>query len=261
MSTDSKDFFERVLNVLQNSQSNFDLIRCVPESINKPNDMAYLTKNTEGIRSRAQDNILEDFQDRSRLNRERRQLIGLMGDSIVRTFAETPEQTITSADAIIAQLEEAQRKVCSSLELKFSEYLADSLYGSHLERISSGCMSFPMKKEKLHVHQGVLEFSVSFDYYDEFVRQRKATPAVKRAPKLKVGDEVTWEFWVEGIRERTASIAIKYLSENSFLLRDSFVVDGLDIRQQNPYTKVGKVVLVRRADVVNGGHKIVYSNG
>lgn len=48
MSTDSKDFFEGVLEELMISQSSFDLIRRVPESINKPNDMAYLTKNTEG---------------------------------------------------------------------------------------------------------------------------------------------------------------------------------------------------------------------
>lgn len=224
--------------------------------INKPNDMACLTKNTEGIRSRAQDNSLED----SRLNRERRQLIGLVGDSIARTFAEMPDQKITSADAIIAQLEAAKRKVCSSLELKLSDYLADALYGSHFERIYSGYMRYPVvNKEKLDVHQGVLEFSVGFNY-DALVRMRKVAPALKRPPQLKVGDEVTWEFCVEGIRERTTSIAIKSLSENSFLLRDSFVVDGRDIRQQNPYTKVGKVVMVRRADVVNGGHKIIYSN-
>jgi hypothetical protein len=86
-------------------------------------------------------------------------------------------------------------------------------------------------------------------------------PSVKQIPKLLVGDEITWEFYVEGYTEKSVSIAIKSLDARSLMLRDGFIVDGISICRQSPYTKVGKVVLVRRADVVNGGHKIVYSNG
>ena len=282
MSADNKAFFERALKTLS-SQPNFDLLRCKPESTNSALDAAvcrpdHPSFNVQAFNGQSSLNIrgpepvvpgysmdtdtgmltsLEDFQARSRLNREPRQLIGLLGDSTLgRTFAEVSATTITSADAIIANLEEIQQKLSSPLEDKLRAFL----YESYLGNSSVGYPVYPVvKKEKLHVHQGVLEFSVEFNY-DALVPARKAAPAVKRAPQLKVGDEVTWEFHVEGVKERTASITIKSLSEHSFLLRDNFVVDGLDIRQQNPYTKVGKVVIVRRVDVVNGGHKIIYSN-
>ena len=94
-----------------------------------------------------------------------------------------------------------------------------------------------------------------------FEPKLKQAPAIKQIPKLLVGDEITWEFYVEGYTEKSVSIAIKSLDARSLMLRDGFIVGGLSICRQSPYTKVGKVVLVRRADVVNGGHQIVYSNG
>lgn len=51
-----------------------------------------------------------------------------------------------------------------------------------------------------------------------------------------------------------------YTAEALCVRRNVVTDKVIPICRQSPYTKVGKVVLVRRADVVNGGHKIVYSN-
>lgn len=43
-------------------------------------------------------------------------------------------------------------------------------------------------------------------------------------------------------------------------MRDGFVVEDLEIYRAHPYTRVGRVVTVKRADVVNGGCRTVYAN-
>lgn len=83
---------------------------------------------------------------------------------------------------------------------------------------------------------------------------------MKQSPKLRVGDTVTWEFYVEGYAEQSVSVAVKLLDARSVMLRDGFVVEGLEIYRAHPHTKVGRVVVVKRADVVNGGYRTVYSN-
>lgn len=140
----------------------------------------------------------------------------------------------------------------------YSDLVIESTEGRHL---LTGLVPFIPEKPTKDVENGnVFEFSMSFNYA-AFEPTLMQAPAVKQIPKLLVGDEITWEFYVEGYTEKSVSIAIKSLDARSLMLRDGFIVDGISICRQSPYTKVGKVVLVRRADVVNGGHKIVYSNG
>lgn len=138
----------------------------------------------------------------------------------------------------------------------YSDLVIESTDGRH---VLTGLVPFTPKKPTKDVENGnVFEFSF---YYEAFEPKLKQAPAVKQIPKLLVGDEVTWEFYVEGYTEKSVSIAIKSLDARSLMLRDGFIVDGLSIYRQSPYIKAGKIVMVRRADVVNGGHKIVYSNG
>lgn len=140
----------------------------------------------------------------------------------------------------------------------YSDLVIESTEGRH---VLTGLVPFiPEKPTKAVENGNVFEFSMSFNYA-AFEPKLMQAPAVKQIPKLLVGDEITWEFYVEGYTEKSVSIAIKSLDVNMLMLRDGFIVDRLEVYRQSPYIKAGKIVMVRRADVVNGGHKIVYSNG
>lgn len=95
-------------------------------------------------------------------------------------------------------------------------------------------------------------------YYTREVKPE--APSIKQSPKLRVGDVVTWEFYVDGYAEQSVSVVVKLLDAISVMLRDGFIVEDLEIYRAHPYTKVGRVVVVKRADVVNGGYMTVYSN-
>ena len=74
---------------------------------------------------------------------------------------------------------------------------------------------------------------------------------------MKVGDTVTWEFYVEGYAEQSVSVVVKLLDARSVMLRDGFIVDELKVKSHTGQI-AGRLVSVKRADILNGGKKTIY---
>lgn len=125
-------------------------------------------------------------------------------------------------------------------------------------RLFTGCVLVGIEDSSNTFSRESTASLITTYYYTREVKPE--APSIKQSPKLRVGDAVTWEFYVDGYAEQSVSVVVKLLNARSVMLRDGFIVEDLEIYKAHPYTKVGRAVVVKRADVVNGGYMTVYSN-